>query len=148
MREYLLAGCRVQVDEEATRAWYARAEEWNCDCGHCRNFLALARGRELPAELLDILDGLTIPPEKATYVCELYHEGSMLHYQVGYRLSGYLLDRPGCPRPEPWGLEGCTQERFAPFEAPGFPAPSFELDLSLRLPWMLDEPIEGVPAEG
>ena len=33
-----------------------------CPCGHCRNFVALARERKLPEELLAILDSLSIPP--------------------------------------------------------------------------------------
>ena len=45
-------GC-VEVDEPATRAWYAQAGDWGCECGHCRNFLALAKERRLPEELLN-----------------------------------------------------------------------------------------------
>ena len=76
MTEFAWHGYTVEVDEPATRAWYAQAGDWGCDCGHCRNFLALAKERRLPEELLNILDGLGIPPEKATYVCELYHDES------------------------------------------------------------------------
>ena len=76
MTEFAWHGYTVEVDGPATRAWYAQAEEWSCTCGHCRNFLALAKERRLPEELLEILDGLGIPPEKATYVCELYHDES------------------------------------------------------------------------
>ena len=61
-------GYEVEADETATAAWYAQAEDWGCACGHCRNFLALARERRLPEEILAILDSLRIPPEKATYV--------------------------------------------------------------------------------
>lgn len=73
-------GFQVEVDEAATRDWYSQSEEWGCDCGHCRNFLALARERELPAPVLEILDKLGIPPEKATYVCEMYPDGDGLCY--------------------------------------------------------------------
>ena len=76
MTRLSLWGYELEVDEQATRAWYAQAEEWGCTCGHCRNFLALARERKLPEEILHILDSLSIPAEKATYVCELYHDES------------------------------------------------------------------------
>ena len=50
-------GGRGEVDLAATRSWYAQAEPWGCECGHCRNFLALARDRKLPKEMLALLDG-------------------------------------------------------------------------------------------
>ena len=100
----------AQVDLEASRDYYEKAGEWDCSCGHCRNFLALARGRKLPEELLAILDSLSIPPEKATYVCELYYD------------------------------KDCHETY--PVE-PEFPQPNFDLDVSLYLPWVLDEPVDG-----
>ena len=66
MTRLSLWGYELEVDEQATRAWYAQAEEWGCTCGHCCNFLALARERKLPEEILHILDSLSIPAEKAT----------------------------------------------------------------------------------
>ena len=145
MSRCLLAGCEVEADEAATRSWYARGREWDCSCGHCRNFLAAAD--RLPPQLLELLDRLGVPPRKATYVCEIYHEDDRLYYQVGYRLAGRILHQPECPRPEPWGLQGCSAERWVPFEAPDFPEPGFDLDLWLWLPWVLNEPIGGAPAE-
>ena len=64
MTRLSLWGYELEVDEQATRAWYAQAEEWSCTCGHCRNFLVLARERKLPEEILHILDSLSIPVEK------------------------------------------------------------------------------------
>ena len=61
-------GYSAEVDEQTTKDYYAQAPDWDCICGHCRNFVALARARKLPAEILEILDELHIPPEKATYV--------------------------------------------------------------------------------
>ena len=43
-----LFGYRVEVDMKATRDWYRNAGEWGCECGHCRNFLNLAKSRKLP----------------------------------------------------------------------------------------------------
>jgi len=53
-----LFGFSVEIDETSTHSWYAAAEEWACDCGDCRNFLALARERQLPAFVLEQLDKL------------------------------------------------------------------------------------------
>ena len=38
----------IEVDEAATKQWYANAENWGCECGHCNNYLEIARRRELP----------------------------------------------------------------------------------------------------
>ena len=72
MNEKQLYSVQVEVDEAATRDWYAQSEGWACDCGHCRNFLTLARERQLPTTVLENLDKLGIPPEKTTYVGVLY----------------------------------------------------------------------------
>ena len=154
MTEFAWHGYTVEVDEPATRAWYAQAEEWSCTCGHCRNFLALAKERRLPEALLNILDGLGIPPEKATYVCELYHDESWqekgLLYQLCWRVAGKITGRPAGaddgptwgPRVEfPWGGLELGRETF-PVE-PDFPEPNFDLNVSLYLPWVLDEHVDG-----
>ena len=147
-------GYEAQVDEQATRACYAQAPDWDCPCGHCRNFVVLARERKLPEELLAILDSLSIPPEKATYVCELddrdWKEKGVL-YEISWRLAGAVIKKP-----ESWENEGTKWgppvrlpgfqlmlgHEVCPVE-PDFPAPNFDLDVSLYLPWVLDEPVEG-----
>ena len=147
-------GYTVAVDEQATKDYYAKAPDWDCPCGHCRNSLALARARQLPTELLAILDSLSVPPEKATYVCELYHTEDWrekgLLYQFSWRLAGTILDKTagedsgpawGPIVKFPWG-EWVLGHETCPV-AEDFPQPHFDLDISLYLPWMLDEPIEG-----
>lgn len=129
-----LFGCMVEVDEASTHRWYATAEEWGCACGDCRNFLALARKRQLPAFVLEHLDKLGIPPEKATYVCRMYPDGDGQHYQFSYRIAGNILSV------EATGEAGrCCHEPY-PYGAPGFPEPHFDLELWVTLPWVLDEP--------
>ena len=44
-KRHTFFGFQTEVDEAATRRWYAQAEPWGCRCGPCRNFLALARER-------------------------------------------------------------------------------------------------------
>ena len=91
MLKHHFFGFEVEIDQESTRRWYATAEEWGCDCGDCRNFLALAHERRLPSFVLEPLDKLGIPPEKATYVCLLYSDGEGHHYQFSYRVAGNIL---------------------------------------------------------
>ena len=158
MTHFSWHGYEVTVDETATANWYAQAEDWGCECGHCRNFLALARQRQLPAEILEILDALRIPPTKATYVCELYYEDDWaekgLLYQFSWRVAGEILAKPGGEDDGlswgpivkfPWGDWNLGHEDY-PYGAPDFPQPYFDLMCSMYLPWVLDEPIEG-PAE-
>ena len=140
-------GYEVEADETATAAWYAQAEDWGCACGHCRNFLALARERRLPEEILAILDSLRIPPEKATNVCDYDSQGEKRVYVVAYRLAGWLLtDFEHGPVQMEWGLVFCGEE-INPTVAKDFPKPYFDLTLDLWLPWVLDAPL-GAEQEG
>jgi len=127
-----LWGSLVEVDREVTQAWYEGAGPWGCTCGHCRNYLALAEKRQLPEEVLETLDSLSIPPGKATYVCELFTDEEGIHYQFSYRIAGRILEQ---------GEEGmgrCCHEPY-PHGAPNFPEPHFDLEFFLTLPWVLEE---------
>ena len=159
MTNFSWYGYEAQVDLEATRSYYAQAPDWDCICGHCRNFSALARAGKLPEELLAILDSLSIPPEKATYVCELYYDKDWrekgLLYQLEWRIAGRVVKKPESRANEgtPWGppawLQSCwlmLGHETCPVE-PDFPEPNFDLDVSLYLPWVLDEPVDGPEKE-
>ena len=130
-----LGSYQVEIDLEATRQWYAQAEEWDCECGHCRNFIRLAKQRMLPEHLLALLDELGIPPEKPTYVCWLYENEEGLLYEYQYRLVGCILSGP-----EKGGEEiKCFHEPY-PYGAPGFPKMNFDLTFFSTVPWVLEEP--------
>jgi len=157
MTKRQLCGSWVEIDEASTRDWYATAEGWDCPCGDCRNFLALARARRLPPWVLETLETLYIPPEKATYVCQLYADGDGQHYQFSYRIAGSILSEEATGE----ATEGATGEAIEnamkaatgetanqagwcwhepyPHGAPGFPAPHFDLAFELTLPWVLEE---------
>ena len=142
MTEYNFFGFQVEIDEVATRDWYAQANEWGCECGDCRNFLKQARERALPAPVLEMLDGLGIPPEKATYVCMYYNNESGYHYQFSYRLAGNILSGDEMSKEDyDWGGGGCLHDPY-PYGAPGFPEPHFDLEFGVTLPWVLDKPRE------
>jgi len=133
-------GYRTELDMEATRAWYDSAEDWGCDCWNCLNFVAAAKRREMPEELLNVLDELGIPPEKATYVCTLIEreeDGTVL-YHISYRLAGRIVSAPEKRDGEIWFEE----ERFGTPPWPeDFPKPFFEMEICPYLPWVLREPL-------
>ena len=52
MLEYNLFGYEVEIDKNATTAWYTASNVWGCECGDCRNFLALAQKRAFPLPVL------------------------------------------------------------------------------------------------
>ena len=72
MQKHNFWGYQVEIDEKATTDWYAQSSGWGCECGDCRNFLALAKRRAFLAPIVETLDSLGIPLEKATYVGELF----------------------------------------------------------------------------
>lgn len=164
MKQYEIEGALVEIDEAVTREWYAQAGEWDCECGHCRNFMAVAD--QLPAELLTLLDQLGIPAKKAVYVCNLIsRKGDLLLYEIRYRLAGRILkgkereqkgvlqkmralfggEKKGSEHPDPWESFLCVDdpEMFCPLYPEAFPQPCFEMCIQLWLPWVLDEPIDG-----
>ncbi len=134
---------RTEIDPDAAREFYRRFPGWDCACGHCRNFLALARGRRLPEDILTVLDGLGIPPERASYVLMLCPgEDGLLRYEFGCRLPGRVLSGP--ERGDGGGI-WCGREPDPSADC-GIQEPCFDLMFFRDLPWVLDEPVEG-PAE-
>ena len=101
MKEYNLFGYSVEVDKQATKEWYGKFKGWKCDCEHCKNFLLLAKKKQLPVIILDTLKEFEIPPEKPTYVCEITSKKDQLLYQFSYRMAGNILqekaDEPRTP---------------------------------------------------
>jgi len=143
MRKCDFWGFHTQIDEFATREWYAGSTGWACECGHCRNFLALARKRALPATVLEPLDKLGIAPEKATYVCEMYQNDDGFLYQFSYRIAGNILnEEKPVAEPQNWGEGRCCHETY-PYGAPNFPSPHFDLEFWVTLPWVLEESPNG-----
>ena len=144
-----LFGSEVEIDDVSTRRWYVDAEEWGCNCGDCRNFLALARKRQLPAFVFEHLDKLGIPPEKATYVCHLYDDEKGHLYQFSYRIAGNILSGETniLSGETATGAGRCCHETY-PYGAPGFPEPHFDLEFWVTLPWVLDKPRTGPQKEG
>lgn len=80
-----------------------------------------------------VLTNWVIPPEKATYVCQIDSNEDGKHDQFSYRIAGNIL----CEETSK-GIGRCCHEPY-PYGAPGFPEPHFDLEFWLTLPWVLDE---------
>lgn len=145
MQKYDFGGYQAEIDRTATTDWYEKAREWDCKCGHCRNFLALAKTKKLPAPVIKTMDEFGIPLEKATYVCELYTDEEGMHYQFSYRMAGRIIETPKKDCAEVWGTERCGHEPY-PYGAPDFPEPHFDLEFFAVLPWVLAESPDGSDA--
>ena len=139
MEKQNLCNYQVEIDKAATAAWYKGYAGWGCECGHCRNFLKLAVRKTLPLYITQTLNELDIPPEKATYVGELYTDASGILYQFSYRIAGMILQEPDKENAD---KGRCCHEPY-PHGAPSFPEPHFDLEFFARLPWVLDEPQKG-----
>ena len=136
MEKIDLFGFQVEIDEIVTKEWYDKANEWGCDCADCRYFVELAKRKELPSAVLEILERFEIVPEKATYVCEMITEDYKTLYQFSYRMAGNILkERDSDIKDCGWGEARCTHELY-PYGAPGFPAPHFDLEFWVRLPML------------
>lgn len=132
MKHYVMHNCEIEVDEEKTAQWYANADEWGCDCGHCVNFLKIAKQGKLPEKVRTHLSVFGIPPEKATYVCCLNEGAEKSLYQFSYRIAGSILKD---------NLSGIAEDvRFChetyPYGAPDFPEPHFDIEFFAELPWV------------
>ena len=137
MREYNLFGYQVEVNKQETEEWYSKFKGWRCDCERCKNFLLLAKKRQLPEPILDTLKEFEILPEKPTYVCEITSEDEKLLYQFSYRIAGKkMMEKDDTQEKLEWGEVRCCHEIY-PYGAPDFPIPHFDLEFWVHLPWIL-----------
>ena len=134
MKEYNLFGFQVDIDEDATKVWYDKADVWSCECEDCRYFVALSKKKKLPSAVLGTIERFGIAPEKATYVCEIMTEEHKVLYQFSYRIAGNILkERERDTEKFEWGEVCCGHESY-PCGALGFPEPHFDLEFWVRLP--------------
>ena len=129
----------VEIDEAATAQWYSKQESWGCECADCRNFVALAKQKDLPEQIHSVLSELKIDADKATYVCEIIPKDDGHLYQFSYRIAGNILneDAANSEKTE-WGEIRCCHELY-PYGAPDFATPHFDLEFWVTLPWVLDD---------
>ena len=139
MKKRTLWDIPVEIDETATAQWYSGHESWGCECGHCRNFVALAKQNKLPEPIHAVLRDLKITADKATYVCQIAPKDQDQLYQFSYRLAGNILNKDAAnSATTEWGEIRCCNDPY-PYGAPGFPTPHFDLEFWVILPWVPDE---------
>lgn len=115
-----LLGSMVEIDLEATKEWYSSGKEWDCECGHCRNFLKQARNKQLPQQVTKLLERFGIRPEQATYVCQLYDDAEGQLYQFSYRLAGNLIKEAKADAAFFLSISGTAAMRHTPTVRPIF----------------------------
>ncbi len=141
MQMYDFGGYQTELHPVATKSWYQAHSQWGCTCHDCRNFLEVVKRGLLPQQVIELLNSLEIPPEKATYVCGVYAKDAGMLYQFSYRIEGTILKEPSQEEPaENWGEVRCCHEPY-PYGAPNFPEPHFDLEFWVDLPWVLEETI-------
>ena len=92
MKEYHFGDLQVEIDEEVTRNYYAHAPISKCISQFDRDFVELAKRRLLPGDVLTLLDKLSIPPEKATYLEGWDLPDDTGYWSVEYRIAGRILN--------------------------------------------------------
>ena len=134
MKEYNINNYQVVINLNSTKDWYEKSNGWNCECAHCRNFIQLAKNKDLPIHIIEILDELGIPIDKPTYVGELYTDEKGIFYQFSYRMMGEIMSEPNETQKD----IRCCHDPY-PYGAPNFPEPHFDLEFYVELPWVIDD---------
>lgn len=151
---------KIDVDVEATRAFYDRAPSLivPCACNGCRNFqLAI---RQTPDEVQRFFSdlGADIASPAETWIWDVVPDESGTHLWYGgfYNLCGEILAGDGQWKPQHKDSciyhSGCppyhlTESFSVSFQSqvslihPDFPSPAFQMDIDAHLPWVLDEEI-------
>ena len=138
MTEFVLGSYRLQVDVEATRAWYDRygGAAGGCDCLYCKNFAAAVGA--LPPEVGRFLEPLGLDLHRPGDASECGPtEGGRLYLPI-YHLAGRLLEEGK----EQLELAPSVSAWFTTDTGPflrDFPEPFFQCCFSMTLPWVLEE---------
>jgi hypothetical protein len=139
---FSLSGYEIEVDTAATAAFYQTAPTLtaSCQCQDCRNY-EQAVG-QLSTVALEFFDDLGVDPAKPA---EVYTLGDTVPVWYGgfYHLCGQLLEVPKVPQADAWHrLSDALSVSFrgeCDLLEDGFPTPAFQMEISLTLPWVLNE---------
>ena len=128
---------QFDVDMAATMAYSAQEAAENCDCAYCRNYYQAA-DPQLRALLGSFGLDLEAPDELMPY--DFHGE---MQYEGYYAVAGRILQRG--EKPFACGnalVTPCVDEE--PRVNTGIAGPCFLLNVSVTLPWVLDEPMQEV----
>jgi len=138
MTGFVFGPYRMEVDVEATRAWYERCGDTagGCDCLYCKNFAAAVG--TLPPEVGKFLKTFGLDLRRPGDASECGPAGSGRLYLPIYHLMGRLLAK-GEERLElAPGVFAWFTTDTGPFLR-NFPEPFFQCCLSMTLPWVLEK---------
>lgn len=139
MTEFVFGGYRLEVDVEATRAWYDRYGDatGGCDCAYCRNYAAAAE--TLPQEAEAYLGLLGLSLQRPGDIGEYGPRQGGRWYMPMWHIVGRLLETREEELPVAPGITVGFATDMGPFLR-DFPEPCFQCWLSMTLPWALAEP--------
>ena len=149
MTEFVFGPYRLEVDVEATRAYYAAHNEpWIiCTCAGCRNFAQAVK--LLPQPVKDFFAQLGLDPEKVNELCYYNGNQSSIIGDGWYHLVGAGLEgssQPGDHVLFPAGWYELAEGFSVGFQnhcdllPEDFPRPCFQMHFNYTLPWLLAEP--------
>lgn len=149
MKEFVFGLYRLEVDVEATRAYYeAHPGPWiTCSCDGCRNFAREAG--KLPQAVTDFFHTLGLDPEKPGEL--MYYQGTPETLSGGgwYHLVGRVAEgssKPGDDEVLPAGWYDLAEGFSVGFKTEcdllpdDFPKPCFQMEFEHVMPWVLNEP--------
>ena len=134
MKKYNLFDYEVEINETASKDWYANSEGWNCPCEDCKHFVSLAKQGKIPTIMLETLSQFEIAPEKATYVCSIIEQDNEVLYEISYRVAGNIIKGKDVDMDDSGRGEAYCCHNSYPYGASGFPEPHFDLEFWVWLP--------------
>ena len=142
MTEFVIGAYRLEMDAEATRAYYATHKEpWiTCGCAGCRNF---ARAVEsLPEAVRTFFRQLGLAPEKVQELCYYTCTERTVAGDCWYHLVGSVLEGASQPGEYPQNIaEGFSVgfKNACDLLPEDFPRPCCQMNFGFVLPWVLEE---------
>ncbi|MDF2566833.1 MAG: hypothetical protein K0R90_289 [Oscillospiraceae bacterium] len=141
----------LEVDYEKTKEYYTNAQQYECECIYCKNYIAAASG--LPKETKEFLEILGIDYMKIALVSKLYADENKVSYDCYCRIAGWIMSNHA--------VEKRTQDnrvyyvrvveeiaemgiffhddRNIFYDCHDFPDPCFEMNFKVFLPWKLEK---------
>ncbi len=146
LQEVIFGGYRLAVDVEKTREYYAAHPlPWvTCTCAGCRNFIRAVK--LLPEEVRTFFARLGADPEKPAETGWYPGTRTEANGDAWYHLCGRIVERIEPPEDRRFGEWLNIAENFRAAFGPeccllpeDFPRPCFQMDVTFRLPWVLEE---------
>ena len=144
---------RLDIDVDRTREFYAHEQWFGCGCSGCKNYERAVS--VLPETVRAFLEQFGIDPGKPAEIAVLHSpDGRTILYNGFFHICGSLIEGN-----DPWIQtkaksfrlkeayqisvdEDCSAyivEKCSLLED-DFPRPAVQLDITIPLPWLLDEP--------